>query len=87
MTILGIKVDWSDEYAEEYTYYTVDINEDDHEFWNYYAEMRRESNECIEDYRRSNQHYPKLRNMVRSTEDVYDNLTSDRQLVASWVWV
>jgi len=91
MTILGIKVDfggmsqgvWIDEYA----YYTVDINEDDHGFWDYYAEMRRESEGFVEDYMRSNQHYPKLRNLTRSSKEVYDCLTPDRKLFASWVWI
>ena len=91
MTILGIKVDcggmsagvWIDEYA----YYTVEINEDDHGFWDYYEEMRRESEGFVEDYRRSNQHYPKLRNLTRSSRDIYNNLMPDRKLIASWVWL
>ena len=88
MTILGIKVDMSQGiWIEEYAYYTVDINEDDNGFWDYYAEMRRESDGFVEDYRRSNQHYPKLRNITRSSQTVYDNLTHDRQLLASWVWI
>ena len=91
MTILGIKVDWSGMsqgiWIEEYAYYTVDINEDDNDFWDYYADMRRESDWFVEDYRRSNQHYPKLRNLVRASQEVYDSLTPDRQLVASWMWI
>jgi len=91
MTILGIKVDfggmsqgvWIDEYA----YYTVDINEDDHGFWDYYAEMWRESEGFVEDYRRSNQHYHKLRNLSHSSKEIYDNLTPDRKLFASWMWL
>jgi hypothetical protein len=91
MTILGIKVDfggmsqgvWIDEYA----YYTVDINEDDHGFWDYYEEMRRESEGFVEDYRRSNEHYPKLRNLTRTNSALYNSLPEDRQLVASWVWI
>jgi hypothetical protein len=88
MTILGIKVDMSQGvWIDEYAYYTVDINEDDNGFWDYYEEMRRESNGFVEDYRRSNQHYPKFRNIVRSSQTEYDSLTPDRQLVASWVWI
>ena len=90
MTILGFKIDfggmsggvWIDEYA----YYICDINEDDTGFWDYYEKMRRESEGFVEDYRRSNEHYPKLRNLTRSTADVYDGLTLNRQLVASWTW-
>ncbi len=91
MTILGIKVDFSSMsrgiWIEEYYYYTVDINEEDDEFWDYYAEMRRESDGFVEDYRRSNQHYPKLRNLTRTNKALYDSLPVDRQLLASWVWI
>lgn len=90
MTILGFKIDFSSMSAgvwiDEYLYYTVDVNEDDSEFWDYYAKMRRESEGFVEDYRRSNQHYPKLRNLSHSTELIYNNLPTDRKLVASWLW-
>jgi len=88
MTILGIKVDFSGMSQDvEYYYYTVEINEDDNQFWDYYAEMRRESDGYVEDYRRTNQHYPKLRNITYSSKEVYDSLTPDRKLVASWIWL
>lgn len=91
MTILGIKVDTSGisagDFIEEYSYYTCDINEDDNGFWDYYENMRRESEGFVEDYRRSNEHYPKLCNLVHSSQTVYDNLTPDRKLFASWVWL
>lgn len=91
MTILGFKIDYSGESAgqfiEEYVYYTADINEDDEGFWDYYEKMRRESQGFVEDYRRSNQHYPKLRNLMLTNKALYDSLPEDRQLVASWVWI
>lgn len=91
MTILGIKVDFSgisqSVWMDEYAYYTVDINEDDYGFWDYYEQMRRESDGFVEDYRRSNQHYPKLRNLTHSSQREYESLPSDRQLFASWVWL
>ncbi len=90
MTILGIKVDFSGEsqgqFIEEYIYYTTEINEDDHTFWDYYAEMREKNQEFVEDYTRSNQHYPKLCNLTLSSEEAYNSLPEDRKLVASWVW-
>jgi hypothetical protein len=91
MTILGFKIDFSGmsagEFIEEYSYYSVDINEDDSGFWDYYEKMRGESLGFVEDYRRSNQHYPKLRNLTRTNSALYDSLPEDRQLVASWVWL
>lgn len=91
MTIIGFKVDCGGMSAgvwiDEYVYYTTEINEDDHDFWDYYDTMWRESSGYVEDYRRTNQHYPKLRNLTRSSKQVYDSLTPDRQLVASWMWL
>ena len=91
MTILGFKVDFSGmsagQFIEEYLYYTTDINEDDGAFWDYYAEMREKNDEFVEDYTRSNQHYPKLRNLTRTSEEVYNSLPEDRQMNACWMWI
>ncbi len=84
MTILGFKIEIDVNY---YVYYIVDINEDDHMFWDYYTQMRRENDGFVEDYARSNQHYPKLLNIIASSEDVYENLNPDKKLIASWVWL
>lgn len=82
MTLLGFKID-----GDKYAYYTVDINEDDNGFWDYYDEMRRESDGFVEDYRRSNQQYPKLRNLTRSSQSIYDALPEDCKLFAAWTWL
>lgn len=83
MTLLGFKI----EYDVDYTYYTVDINEDDNGFWDYYDEMRRESSGFVEDYRRSNQQYPKLRNLTQTNKALYDALSEDCKLFAAWTWL
>ena len=83
MTLIGFKI----EYDECYTYYTCEINEDDTGFWDYYDEMWRESYGFVEDYRRSNQQYPKLRNLTRSSQAIYDALSEDCKLFAAWTWL
>ena len=85
MTIIGIRVESDMAYED----FFVDINEKDDYFWSYYDVMRSKNQEFVEDYTRSNEHYPKLRNfMVSNVQHYdYDRLDDFFQLKATSFWL